>query len=155
MSQLSSSKEGTEINRILVAVDGSENATKAVKVASAMAKRNNAKLIIIHVITVSGIMYSGGLPLPPDRIEADARREADKLVESAALIAERAGIKPKTAIIERMNSPVRGVTDYAKKNMIDLIVVGTRGLGGFKRLVLGSVARGVVHYANCSVLVVR
>ena len=48
-----------------------------------------------------------------------------------------------------------GILDFAKENNIDLIVIGTRGRSGFKRLLLGSVALHVVTYAHCSVLVVK
>jgi nucleotide-binding universal stress UspA family protein len=149
------SSHESEVKRILVAVDGSKNATRAVKVASDIAKNNNAALIILHVMTIPAAVYSGNVPIPFDKIEDEARREGEKFVEAAALIAEQKGVKPKNAIIERMDSPVRGITDYSEENKIDLIVVGTKGLGGFKRLLLGSVASGVVHYAHCSVLVVR
>ncbi|HKM76807.1 MAG TPA: universal stress protein [Candidatus Bathyarchaeia archaeon] len=45
--------------------------------------------------------------------------------------------------------------DYAAGAGVDLIVVGTRGLGGFKKLVMGSVSTAIVNHASCSVLVVR
>ncbi len=151
----SSKKDEFGIKRILVAVDGSENATRAVKVASTVAKDNNAKLTILHVITIPAVVYSGDVAFPLNKIEVEARRQGEKYVESAESTAWQAGVKAETEIIESIDSPVRGITDYSEKNMIDLIVVGTRGLGGFKRLLLGSVASGVVHYAHCSVLVVR
>jgi len=151
----SSKKDEFGIKRILVAVDGSENATRAVKVASTLAKDNNAKLTILHVITIPAVVYSGDVAFPLNKIEVEARRQGEKYVESAQSTARQAGVKAETEIIESIDSPVRGITDYSEKNMIDLIVVGTRGLGGFKRLLLGSVGSGVVHYAHCSVLVVR
>ena len=151
----SSTKEEARVKRVLVAVDGSENAMKAVKIASIIAKDNSAELTILHVMAIPVAAYSGDVAFPVDKIEDEARRQGEKFLESATTTAERAGIKPRTAIVESMNSPVRGITDYSEKNMIDLIVVGTRGLGSFKRLLLGSVASGVVHYAHCSVLVIR
>ena len=143
------------IKRILVAVDGSENAARAVKVASEIAKNNEAELAILHVVTIPGSVYSGNVPVPLDKIEGEMRVSGESFVATAVSIAQERGIKARTAITQRMDSPVRGITDYSNENKIDLIVVGTRGLGGFKRLLLGSVASGVVQYAHCSVLVVR
>ena len=48
-----------------------------------------------------------------------------------------------------------GILDYAEENNFDLIVIGTRGRSGFKRLLLGSVASHVITYAHCPVLVVK
>ncbi len=155
VSLLSSSGGQTGIKHILVAIDGSENSMRAVKVSSDIAKSNNAELIILHVVTIPSSVYSENAPVPLDRIEEEARSEGEKFVKAAAALAEEKGLKVRTAITERMDSPVRGITDYSNENRIDLIVVGTRGLGGFKRLLLGSVASGVVQYAHCSVLVVR
>jgi nucleotide-binding universal stress UspA family protein len=52
-------------------------------------------------------------------------------------------------------SVVGEIIDYAEKNNIDLITMGTRGRGGFTKLVMGSVAVGVVNYSSCPVLTVR
>lgn len=93
--------------------------------------------------------------VPFDKIEEEARRKGEKFVTAAASLAEKKGVRPKTAIIQHVDSLVRAITDYAEKNNINLIVVGTKGLGGFRRLPPGSVASGVVHYDRCSVVVVR
>ncbi|MCL5067585.1 MAG: universal stress protein [Thaumarchaeota archaeon] len=143
------------IRRILVAVDGSENADRAVKVASRIAKDNNADLTVLHVILLPPAVYSGDVAIDIGKIESEARVGAEKIVSTASSLAEEEEVKPKTAVVQRMDSAARGITEYANENAIDLIVVGTRGLGGFKRLVLGSVASGVVHHAHCSVLIVR
>jgi nucleotide-binding universal stress UspA family protein len=52
-------------------------------------------------------------------------------------------------------SKCRGIVEYAENKNINLIVVGTRGISGFKKLLLGSVASGIVTYAHCPVLVVK
>jgi nucleotide-binding universal stress UspA family protein len=52
-------------------------------------------------------------------------------------------------------SAVGGIVGFAEKENVDLIVVGTRGRSGFKKLLLGSVASGVVSYAHCPVLIVK
>ncbi|MEM0075784.1 MAG: universal stress protein, partial [Conexivisphaerales archaeon] len=102
----------------------------------------------------SAMYYAGG-PTQIDRLEEEARRNAERYVGSALSIAEKFRVKAVTEIIEHMDSVVMGIVEYSEREHVDLIVVGTRGLGGFKRLILGSVASGVVHYAHCSVLVVR
>jgi nucleotide-binding universal stress UspA family protein len=63
-------------------------------------------------------------------------------------------IEIKAEIISSINI-AGGILDYAEENNIDLIVIGTRGKSGFKRLLLGSVASHVVTYAHCTVLVVK
>ena len=64
-------------------------------------------------------------------------------------------VKVKTDIIISVTSVVREIADYAKKNNIDVIVVGSRGMSEFKKMLLGSVASGVVTFAHCPVIVVK
>lgn len=152
---MNSNESEKPVKHVLVAVDGSENAARAGRVASAIARSLGAQLTVLNVISFPAAMYDSEVPDQLNKIEEEARRDAEKCVASISSIANQEGVRVKTAIVEHMDSVVRGITDYAEKNGIDLIVVGTRGLGGFKRLVMGSVASGVVHYAHCSVLVVR
>jgi len=70
-------------------------------------------------------------------------------------MAEKKGVKSKPQTSETVGSVVQAITDYAANEKIDLIVMGTRGMGGFKKMLLGSVSSGVVTHANCAVLVVR
>jgi nucleotide-binding universal stress UspA family protein len=63
-------------------------------------------------------------------------------------------IQIKTEVIASTNT-AGGIVDYAEDKDVDLIVVGTRGKSGFKKLLLGSVASGVVTYAHCPVMVVK
>lgn len=148
------SREGQLFGRVLVAVDGSESSEEAVGVAARVAKSTGAVLTIIHVIYIPAAVYSSGSPSAAG-IEKEARKKAEEYLSRAKESAEKAGMDSKVRIVEDLQSPVRGITDYALKMGVDLIVLGTRGLGGFKRLLVGSVASGVVNYAHCSVLVVR
>lgn len=61
----------------------------------------------------------------------------------------------KTKVIEGSVPTVHNIVNYAEKENVDLIVVGTKGRSGFKKQLLGSVALGVVTYAHCPVIVVR
>jgi len=64
-------------------------------------------------------------------------------------------VKVNTEVVASPTSVVPAIVDYAEKNNVDLIVVGTRGRSGLKKLLLGSVASGVVTYASCPVMVVK
>jgi nucleotide-binding universal stress UspA family protein len=64
-------------------------------------------------------------------------------------------VKLRREIIVNSRSLVGAIVDYAEHKGIDLIVIGSRGLSGFKKLLLGSVASGIVTYAHCPVLVVK
>jgi len=70
-------------------------------------------------------------------------------------MAEKKGVKAKPHTSGTVGSVVQAITDYAASEKIDLIVMGTRGMGGFKKMLLGSVSSGVVTHAQCAVLVVR
>jgi nucleotide-binding universal stress UspA family protein len=61
----------------------------------------------------------------------------------------------KTEVFRNVDSVTDAIIDYATKNKIDLIVIGTKGMTGLKRFLMGSVAQGVVQHAHCPVLLVR
>lgn len=148
------SLKGPLFGRVLAAVDGSEASRMAVGMAAQLAKSIGIKLTILHVIFVPAAAYSSGSTAVTE-VEKKARESAEGYLSRAKETAEDYGVSVKPRIVEDLQSPIKGITEYATREQVDLIVMGTRGLGGFKRLLLGSVARGVVSYAHCSVLVVR
>ena len=145
----------TKFRRILAAVDGSECSSHALRTAVRMAKSEGAELMILHVMVISSALYSGDVRQPLERVEQSEKDKSQPLVTAAEAEARRAGVEPRIAMVEARDSAVKGITDYAARNGVDLIVMGTRGLSGIKRLLLGSVAAGVVHCAPCTVMVVR
>ncbi len=147
----------TSFSNILVAVDGSESAQRAARVAIELAKTFGADLTVLHIMEIPAIPYMSDRPVEVDVKELDeaARSEGMRMVSKAASLADTRGVDAKEKVIRHMGSVAEGITDYAKKNGIDLIVVGTRGMSSIKKLLMGSIARGVVGSADCSVLVVR
>src|SRR5438876_7535776 len=87
--------------------------------------------------------------------ELTERKAAMGIVGETESKAKKQGIHVKTEIPEAVSSVVETIINHATKENVDLIIVGTRGLGGFKKMLLGSVSSGIVSHAHCPVLVVR
>ena len=145
----------TQVRRILVATDGSKPATEAVKHAISIASAVGADLAIAHVIYIPPLAYAEDVPPGIDKVFRDLRTEGERIVSEASKVAKESGVDVSTEVIDNNRSPVWALTKFADEGKFDLVVVGTRGLGGLRRTVLGSVSNGIAHYAKCSVLVTR
>ena len=153
--------------KILVAQDGSESSQRAAQAALELAEKLKADLVVLHAISSPTSYYHStiasptGMSLPaPSQHEIDAyyayaRKVALGIVGETESKAKKQGIHVKTEIPEAVSSIVETIVNHASKENVDLVVVGTRGLGGFKKLLLGSVSSGIVSHAHCPVLVVR
>jgi nucleotide-binding universal stress UspA family protein len=84
-----------------------------------------------------------------------AMQSGEKHVNNVRQMAKQKSVKVKTDVVVGISSVVKEIIEYAHKNKIDMIVIGSRGLSGFKKMLLGSVASGVVTYAHCPVLVAK
>jgi nucleotide-binding universal stress UspA family protein len=158
------SQTNGKFSKILITVDGSEQSMDAADYAIVMAKKedNNAQLIALHVlISQTGYAYSTNMfglvtPSSINELLEDAKHEAqqwfDKIKEK---LYENGDIQLKTEVVVSPTSVVGAIVDYAEHENVDLIVIGSRGRTGFKKLLLGSTASGVVTYATCPVLVVK
>ncbi|WP_457620895.1 universal stress protein [Methanopyrus sp.] len=135
--------------RIMVPTDGSENAKQAAKVAIEIAKKENATLIVIHVIPLwSPLGTKPSFTLPEEIV-----KEAENVVNEIAEMAKEEGIDVETLVVESP-SVVQGIVEEAKERDVDLIVMGTRGLSGVKGLILGSTTKGVLSRSPCPVLAI-
>ncbi|MFD2446331.1 universal stress protein [Bacillus sp. CGMCC 1.16607] len=137
---------------ILVAVDGSKEAEWAFKKSIEIAKRNNAKLILAHIVdtrTFSTVeVYDATIA---DR----ADRYAGELMEGYKEQAIAAGITDVTYKIDYGSPKVIIPKDLAKTYHVDLIICGATGLNMVERFFMGSVSENIVRYAPCDVLIVR
>ena len=143
-------------DRILVPLDGSEYAEKALATAIALAQKFSSNIVVVHVIlTASAIVTS------PEGVGSsfliDLRKQLEEkgrqILENGAKETRAAGI-PTITIEESGNAPDK-ILQTAEKTKADLIVIGDRGLGVVARFFLGSVADKVSHYAKCPVLIVK
>ncbi|HEX5977155.1 MAG TPA: universal stress protein [Nitrososphaeraceae archaeon] len=148
------------ISKIMVGIDGSKESINAADYAIAIAKRHNAELIAINVLTSDiGYAYSSpGVESPPLTIREIillAEDEVKKWFDVIKEKADKSSIRFRSEIIMAKRSAVSTILDYAEEQNINLIAVGTRGRSGIKKMLLGSVASGLVTYAACPVLVVK
>ena len=142
--------------RILVPVDGSPTAARGLREAIRLAKSERARVRLVHVVDESVALATGepGIDLAP--LFAALRKGGGALLQRTKRAAKRLGVDAETAIYD---SVTRGAADAilrdAKKWRADLIVMGTHGRRGVRRLVLGSDAEQVVRLSPVPVLLVR
>ena len=139
------------MGRIVVGVDGSENAIQALHFAIEEARIRGARLRAVTAWHVPPAVYGAGwAPASTDLDEFRKLAEASLRESVAEAGATEAGIEVTPVV--REGHPVDVL--IAESEGADLLVVGTRGLGGFKKLVLGSVSGQVAHHAPCPVVIV-
>ena len=143
--------------KILVAFDGSEDSVKAARLACSLAKKYGSKVTVAHVYSFAVFAYGGATPMPvPDiqPLEEAAKAKGMSILNRGLAIARECGADAEGELIEAP-SIVQALVEYAAKEGVDLIVAGTRGMTGFKKLIMGSVSNGIAGHAECPVLVVR
>lgn len=142
--------------RILVPVDGSATAERALREAIKLAS-GNAKLRLVYVVEEVYPLDAEGYALVDYAALQDAvRKTGERTLAQAAEAARRSGIAAETGLLEVPGERVAGVIDGEAMNWrADLIVIGTHGRSGLNRLLLGSVAEDVVRVASVPVLLVR
>lgn len=137
--------------RILLAVDSSEHAVHAAKVAADLAQCINAAELRIVVAYDPIPRYLGE---PNLQVVINARlKEAQGVLQKAVKTVGNTQIDVHTEILE--GNPAEAIIDVAKTRHSDVIVMGSRGLGRLAGLVLGSTSQKVVSHAPCPVLIVR
>ena len=138
--------------RILLATDGSECAETAGRVAVDLATRSGAELEVVHAFEFVPPREYAGVALRLRSPVEFAKQGQRVLDEHVGRIEEMGGEVAESHLC--MGSPVDQILCQAEETNADLVVVGRRGLGGVKRLLMGSVSEGLVHHARCPVLVV-
>jgi len=140
------------MEKILVPVDGSEQSHKAVTFAADLARHYNATMYLLHVFKLTIIPEGLGEYVVSDRVQL--RALGDKIIAAAENDVKKHGIdRIKATVVE--GDPAERIIDYAKEHDVDIIVIGSRGLGAFKGLLLGSVSNKVSHKADRTCVIVR
>ena len=142
--------------KILLATDGSEEAALAARTAADIAEKTGSELHVVYVGLSVGYVGTG-TPLmadipPPSQEELD--EEAQRLIDEQVEQIKAAGGTVTQAHL-RVGRPDEEIVALAEEIGAGLIVVGSRGLGGIRRALMGSVSDSIVRHAHCPVLVVR
>ncbi len=171
------------IKNILVPTDGSEQADKAVDLASDIAAKYGAKLELLYVTWRGPSLEKLRFSIDMDRLSDSAREELDperhpiaehvsstfippvvsketsreigeQVLERGRLTAEAKGVSaPKLVLLD--GDPARAIAGVARREQADLIAMGSRGLGGVEGLLTGSVSYKVSHTVSCSCMIIR
>lgn len=140
--------------KILAAYDGSKAANKALDKAIELCKTTpEAQLEVLHVYDFPRFYVAEGFVPVPASMNKDFYELAERTVEEAKKRVVAAGLEPKVEMVQ--GAPAETILEYAQKSGADLIVIGSRGLGGIREFVLGSVSHNVVQHARIPVLVVK
>ncbi|MFL6523269.1 MAG: universal stress protein [Nitrososphaera sp.] len=135
---------------ILVAVDGSKHSDAAFDVAIDIAQKYDSQLFVLHV-------YQGGTgpgTLVSPGFEDDMRSIGQQILDSYDAKAKQKGLQNVRMFLEEGDAAKR-IMEIANEIDCGLLLMGSRGRGGFKELLLGSVSHKVANHADCPVLIVK
>lgn len=137
---------------VLVAIDGSPGSASAIAFGVEEARRRSAAIRLIHVWHAPTLLGGGQWILPPE-IEARIGGSVQELVDAASARARELGPELDIAA-DAVQGPVIPSLVAASADA-DILIVGSRGHGGFAELLLGSVSQGAAQHAHCPVTIVR
>lgn len=138
--------------KILVATDGTHGAKAAVADGLRLARKLDAKILFVSAEHVPPAPF--GVP-PYYIVDPDAHAFAVQAVEHALTAAKEAGIEADGEVLSRTPDPAHAILEVARTADVDLIVVGSRGIGAIAGAILGSVSRSIVRHADRPVLVAK
>jgi nucleotide-binding universal stress UspA family protein len=145
--------------KLLVPVDGSDHAFKALDFASELAAKNASSICLLYVVNKREVPESVRHFAESERIEGPPELIYEKVIARNILQAalERVRGKGLTAVeaMERDGDPAKVIAEVANTQGFDAIVMGTRGLSDIRGLIMGSVAHKVNHLAKCTVITVK
>ena len=149
---MSETDERLTIKSILVAVDGSAHSEKAIEYACAMGPPLGAEVVLLHVVpmVVSATPYHDTVS---DQPFLSLQKVGEDILEKAKRHANRCGCE----VIDMIShgDPAARIIDIATERKADVIIIGSRGVSGLKRLFTGSISDKVSKHAACPVMIVR
>jgi nucleotide-binding universal stress UspA family protein len=143
-----------EIRKIMIPTDFSESSSHAMEYGAQLAKKVGAKILLLHVIPLgSYVSAASSAPVPVEAIEALAQTARNEISKTGKALQTSHGIAVDVMVTDGPAPAV--ITELAKTQAADLIVMGTQGRTGLKHVLLGSVAEHVVRHSSIPVMTVR
>lgn len=139
--------------KIVVGVDGSEPATRAVDWCATYAEQLHAEIVIVHAIDLPVYQSTVGIRLPAPPPSPEYRAELTEHIANvwcAALATKKVPYR----VVLMDGDPAEAIIQAAKTESADLVVTGRRGRGGFAELVLGSTSHALTHHLECPLVIV-
>lgn len=138
------------IKKILVALDVSESASKAMNCALEIARRFDAQICAVSVVQLPDYSATIG---EVEEVKDEGVKHFEKVHNQFKFLAEKYGVNYTQEII--FGHPAETIINYAAKNSVDLIVIGHIGRSAVTEFLIGSVSQKVSVYAKCSVMIVK
>ncbi len=141
--------------KLLVPIEGSKHSMEGLKVASHYARTNNAS---IYVMTVVPYVTDVDLELSVserDRLLESMKKRGEDLLHRAADLLKSYEVNYIRTVLSTSTSVAQEIVNFAENEKMDLIVIGSKGMGATARFFLGSIAAKVVRYSPCCVYVVK
>jgi nucleotide-binding universal stress UspA family protein len=139
-------------SKILAPIDGSENSKRAFSYASYLSKNLKGEITILHVADAPPTVYLQSQKVLDELLEKYSKAR-EKVFDEYQELAERESIKIKTKVI--FGNPAQEIVKFSLKDEFDVIIIGNRGIGHLKEMIIGSVSSTVIHDAKCPVLLVK
>ena len=147
------------IDKILVAIDGSQNSYKALDFALDLAEKYNAQVLVLNVFQLPAISKVPDEPLAYSGSDAAFFQDLKKIHEEtlAKAVSKAKSLKPRLVISSELKEgePALQIVSVAKEGGFDVIVVGHKGESRMKEILLGGTCEKVAHSADCSVIIVK
>ena len=151
-------QNGSMFKKILLPTDGSKHSVKAARYAAELAKMCDSEVNLLHVLEILDVDHPIEIGtdswIAPMQDEAKIKKAATKIMETTKKIFDEKKIQVETRYFI-FSHPSEAIIEIAEKDNFDLIIMGSHGLSGIKRFVLGSVSDKVCHTAHCPVFIVR
>jgi len=140
--------------RLLISVDWSEGSRKAAALALRMAEKERCELFAVHVVDEANVAdIAQYMDRSPESIREKMLENGDRIIEEIRALAEKEGVHLKGEV--RVGIPHREILDSASRHRADLIVIGTVGRKGPRRVLIGSVTERVIEQSSLPVLVIK
>ena len=148
------------VSKVLCPVDGSATSQRATDFAIDIASKYGAKMDVIHVVPIGEFVRALGVvgPTYPEMMEKQvesAREESGRSLDAIRASAKKLGVDAHTEVLVSTSSISKTIVDFAEREHVDLIVMGTRGETDVGKLIVGSTAAGVMNGCKCAITIIK